>query len=413
MELGIGLGITIFPGWGVMNIGQLFASGEQGAWYDPSDMSSLFQDSAGTTPVTAVEQPVGLMLDKSGRGNHAVQATTTKRPVLSARVNLLTKTDNFADAAWTKSSVTVTGSTVLGPNGVDLVPILNYSGEGLIRQSVGKSTDAINYKSSCWLYSPTSNALTTRLVGDGAVIAGSTTKITVAAGAWTKFESWGTAGAGTTFIRFDVLAPSGSDISAWHPSLTLATDAHLPYQRVNTATDYDAPAKYPAYTQVDGTDDALTSATGGGGTTGFFFSSAVLTTLAGAKQVLWSDAGTNTGYEVSINAANKLQLSVGTGATRVTVESAALSTNARYVLTAWHDGTNIYVRVNTGTPVSVACGVASAGTAEVTQFCENGASAGYFRGRSYGVVYRKDAAPGPATIDAVIRYLATKSGGPV
>jgi hypothetical protein len=43
----------------------LFANGEQGAWYDPSDLSTLFQDSAGTTPVTTAGQPVGLMLDKS------------------------------------------------------------------------------------------------------------------------------------------------------------------------------------------------------------------------------------------------------------------------------------------------------------------------------------------------------------
>jgi len=43
----------------------LFASGEQGVWYDPSDFTTMFQDSAGTTPVTAVEQPVGLLLDKS------------------------------------------------------------------------------------------------------------------------------------------------------------------------------------------------------------------------------------------------------------------------------------------------------------------------------------------------------------
>jgi len=42
----------------------LFANGEQGLWYDPSDFSSMFQDSAGTTPVTAVGQPVGLILDK-------------------------------------------------------------------------------------------------------------------------------------------------------------------------------------------------------------------------------------------------------------------------------------------------------------------------------------------------------------
>ena len=43
----------------------LFSNSEQGVWYDPSDRATLFQDAAGTTPVTAVEQPVGLMLDKS------------------------------------------------------------------------------------------------------------------------------------------------------------------------------------------------------------------------------------------------------------------------------------------------------------------------------------------------------------
>ena len=63
---------------------ELFQSGEQGAWYDPSDSSTMFQDAAGTTPVTAVGQPVGRILDKSGRGNHAAQATTTKRPILPA-----------------------------------------------------------------------------------------------------------------------------------------------------------------------------------------------------------------------------------------------------------------------------------------------------------------------------------------
>ena len=61
----------------------LFAAGEPGAWYDPSDFSTLFQDSAGITPVTAYGQSVGLMRDKSGRGNHASQATAGSRPVLT------------------------------------------------------------------------------------------------------------------------------------------------------------------------------------------------------------------------------------------------------------------------------------------------------------------------------------------
>lgn len=57
----------IGDGWrrgAAFNPASLFAGGEQGAWYDPSDFSTLFQDSAGTTPVTAVGQPVGLMLDR-------------------------------------------------------------------------------------------------------------------------------------------------------------------------------------------------------------------------------------------------------------------------------------------------------------------------------------------------------------
>lgn len=60
----------------------LFAGGEQGGWYDPSDLATMFQDAAGTIPVTAVGQPVGRINDKSGRGNHAMQATTASRPLL-------------------------------------------------------------------------------------------------------------------------------------------------------------------------------------------------------------------------------------------------------------------------------------------------------------------------------------------
>ena len=53
------------PSGSVFSPASLFAAGEQGVWYDPSDFTTMFQDSTGTTPVTAVEQPVGLLLDKS------------------------------------------------------------------------------------------------------------------------------------------------------------------------------------------------------------------------------------------------------------------------------------------------------------------------------------------------------------
>ncbi len=60
----------------------LFGAGEQGFWYDPSDLSTLFQDQAGTVPVTAAGQVVGLMMDKSGNANHASQATAASKPIL-------------------------------------------------------------------------------------------------------------------------------------------------------------------------------------------------------------------------------------------------------------------------------------------------------------------------------------------
>ena len=58
----------------------LFAASESGVWYDPSDLTTLFTDVAGTTPVTTAGQTVALMLDKSGNGLHATQATAAARP---------------------------------------------------------------------------------------------------------------------------------------------------------------------------------------------------------------------------------------------------------------------------------------------------------------------------------------------
>lgn len=43
----------------------LFAAGGNGVWFDPSDTETLFEDAAGSLPVTLAGQPVGLALDKS------------------------------------------------------------------------------------------------------------------------------------------------------------------------------------------------------------------------------------------------------------------------------------------------------------------------------------------------------------
>lgn len=63
-------------------IKDIFRNGEQGFFYDPNDLSTMFQDAAGTISVTAVGQPVGLIRDKSGRNNHAFQTVSASRPIL-------------------------------------------------------------------------------------------------------------------------------------------------------------------------------------------------------------------------------------------------------------------------------------------------------------------------------------------
>ena len=119
----------------------LFAGGTEGAWYDPSDLSTLFQDSAGTTPVTVAGQPVGLMLDKSGNGNHATQATAAKRPTYTTGSGLAWLAfDGVDDELVTQSNINVSGNSAreyIGGSGpVGPVVTLNPGGNNGERWTV-------------------------------------------------------------------------------------------------------------------------------------------------------------------------------------------------------------------------------------------------------------------------------------
>lgn len=83
-----------------------------GAWYDPSDLSSMFQDSSGTTPVTGAGDPVGRINDKSGNGFHATQATTANKPTLrldGSRYYL--EFDRVNDGLSTADSIDLSGTS--------------------------------------------------------------------------------------------------------------------------------------------------------------------------------------------------------------------------------------------------------------------------------------------------------------
>lgn len=62
---------------------RLFRNGERGAWYDTSDASALWRDTAATLPA-GIGQPVARLDDLSGNANHMIQESAGGRPVLRA-----------------------------------------------------------------------------------------------------------------------------------------------------------------------------------------------------------------------------------------------------------------------------------------------------------------------------------------
>jgi hypothetical protein len=52
-------------------------------WFDFSDLTTLFQDTGGTSPVTTTGQSIARINDKSGNARHATQATPAAMPTYS------------------------------------------------------------------------------------------------------------------------------------------------------------------------------------------------------------------------------------------------------------------------------------------------------------------------------------------
>lgn len=301
----IGLGSTAGFGTTPFTPAELFYANEPGAWYDPSDLSTLFQDAAGTTPVTAVEQSVGLMLDKSGRNNHASQSTSGFRPTLSARVNLLTQSNELATAPWEVSGITPVKNAI-GPDGLTSAwsitdnsaaaffyvfrqnVALSASVPYVLSVAIKKTTGATSFPSIAVL-----NATATRRAG--CFVNTNTSVATV----WTSFTGATilpssvavsqVEGVNSDYIRvFLTFTPSASEnflviitpaattnitsvgdgeASAqgtkvfWGADLRVANDGvGVPnYQRVTTSTDYYTD-NFPFYLRFDGSDDSLATA---------------------------------------------------------------------------------------------------------------------------------------------------------
>ena len=388
INLGLGLlSSTVLYGRGGFSPASLFSSGEQGAWYDPSDFSTMFQDAAGTTPVTAVEQPVGLLLDKSKGlalgsdgisgsytgtatgvwaitattvtrsgiagsaivnlpgiaaldanktylvsftvagltgdsisfklpsagsnndqisangtytyrvkaggttseiqfiawagttgtvtitnisvrelpGNHASQSTAASRPVLSARVNLLTYSEALSNAAWTSGAIS-NGSRTNGS-----VSVSTNEGYAYINTYVGALITAptasytISFDVTC---DQTIANVPIRAAGNTSqytlenLTAGITKRVSISSFVPTLASGVVSFGIDAR----DAVVPGGSNATGYIVTFdkidlrVTNVGVNLPaYQRVGAATDYDT--GFPLYLKFDGVDDSLATGT--------------------------------------------------------------------------------------------------------------------------------------------------------
>ena len=236
------------------------AAGETRHTIVPAGLASLSVASAGGVA------PFILQTIKLLPGNHAIQATSTSRPVLSARYNLLTKTEQLDDATWTKVNggtgalPVVTSNYGIAPDGTQTATRITFNkGAGA---TLG---DYSGWQQNLPVAAPARHLYVALKTADS-----STKKIALrdngfqlcdVTGDWQWFTYDEPAGSiGFQLILRGTYGTSDSvDLLVWHPDSRTADDAALnipAYQRVNTPTDYDTEG-FPHYLKFDGVDDSL------------------------------------------------------------------------------------------------------------------------------------------------------------
>ena len=550
--------IALATGEVVPSVLNLFKNNEQGVWYDPSDLSTLFQDAAGTTPVTAVGQPVGLMLDKSKGlalgpelvtggdfsnplnwtvttgwvvsggtanfsnptgstifqssptvvgtyqiefdasgpringsiainspgtdtytfttaghhkavirttqaranisingigganfsvdnlsvkllpGNHATQPTAGKRPMLSARVNLLTKTEDFADGAWAKAECTVTSGHAAPDGGLTAWKIVESVNSASHTLSLNLPlVSGTGYKQTVWAKAAgrpriqfygsgglSSISATVDLV-TGAVVGGSAT-VEAAGDGWWKISATGA----STFTGVNVTwfmphngtsanyQGNGVDgIYIWHPDLRLTNGPlfNPTYQRVNTATDYDT-VGFAHYLKGDGVDDFMQTGSidfTGTDKVSVFSGVTKLDNTARNLAELSVDTAANNGTFALTSGSSYTSKSRGAAAANANqTASVAVSGVDTSVITSTHDiaGDVTAIRRNgaAGTSATGDKGTGNFGNYPLYLLSRAGASS-FFNGHFYSLIIRGALTTGDDLIKAEA-YVNSKTG---
>jgi hypothetical protein len=220
-------------------------------------------------------------------GNHASQATASARPVLTARVNILTKTEQFDDVAWAKTNAAISPNVITTPDG-------QLKADKIVEDSTTSAhrvERSVDYRAGAWCQSVIAKA------GERSFLQLASAYTSQEVTSWTNFDlATGTrqtfgsdvsemvslgggwyrcsrgrvmnSGAGQTYMTLAVslsslLLPAyaGNGTSGLYVSEAQVAPglAAVAYQRVNTDVDYDT-AGFPLAEQFDSIDDGMSTA---------------------------------------------------------------------------------------------------------------------------------------------------------
>lgn len=231
----------------------------QGAWFEPRQ-GSMWQENTGATATTDGGQTIGKLVDLSA-GRVASQATAANRPTLqfngtlplirhadstdvltatlpaiNVRRNLLTYSEQFDNAAWTKQGIAaVTKNTTLAPDGISSASTLTLPGYTGSFLYIGVAVSAVTYTLSVYVksLSGTMTNVTLNLYNGNNNQASSPFTVTTE---WRRI-TWTFTIANAGFVNFYTpqLTGAGGSIYIWGAQLELGSVA-TDYQKITDWT---------------------------------------------------------------------------------------------------------------------------------------------------------------------------------
>jgi len=248
-----------------------YASGSSGWLIDslPSSGDIYIQATSTTTTLTVYawngastdvpfDVTVGPATAKEVPGNHMLQATSVDRPLLSARTNNFASTEDLnynGGSVWYNASGdpwTTASKATTGPDG-SLVDVITTTAAGTWFSQNPGATGGQIAQAYVKLISGAGGSASIRTLNE----IGNTVTLD---GTWKLLSVYDPASLGYVAM----ILPASSSVAIYHPNLNFGSTA-LPYQRVNTASDYDSTG-FPIAQLYDGTDDGMATAAFSAGT---------------------------------------------------------------------------------------------------------------------------------------------------